>query len=93
MPEKGPFNNMQIPHSVPDRKAALAVANEMKADFVIFVDHEENKEGALIEPHCGSLFHVSVNVRGLSVKPEIQHSEAAPITRTVSISAARHIGT
>ncbi|HEY3476299.1 MAG TPA: hypothetical protein VGK56_16920 [Anaerolineales bacterium] len=68
MPEKGPFHNMQISHSVSDRKAALAVANEMKADFVVFVDREESKEGALIEPQCGSRFYVSVTVRGLVVE-------------------------
>jgi hypothetical protein len=68
MPEKGPFHNLQISHSVSDRKAALAVAKEMKAEFVIFVEREESKEGALIGPQCGSLFYVSVNVRGLSVE-------------------------
>jgi hypothetical protein len=68
MPEKGPFHNLQISHSVSDRKAALAVAKEMKAEFVVFVEREESKEGALIEPQCGSLFYVSVNVRGLSVE-------------------------
>jgi len=68
MPEKGPFHNMQISHSVSGRKAALAVAKEMKAEFVVFVEREESKEGALIEPQCGSLFHVSVNVRALSVE-------------------------
>ena len=68
MPEKGPFHNMQISHSVSDRKAALALAKEMKADFVVFVDREESKEGALIEPQCGSRFHVSVTIRGLVVE-------------------------
>ena len=68
MPEKVPFQNMQIPHRVSDRTAALAVAKEMKADFVVFVEHEASKDGALIEPQCGSLFHVSVTVRGLSVE-------------------------
>jgi hypothetical protein len=68
MPEKGPFHNTQISHSFSDRKAAFAVAKEMKADFVVFVEREESKEGALIEPQCGSLFHVSVHVRGLSVE-------------------------
>lgn len=50
-----------------DRKAALAVAEKMNAEFVLFVEREESKEGALIEAHCGPLFSVSVNVRGLSV--------------------------
>lgn len=68
MPEKGPFHTPQVSYSFSDRKAALAVAKEMKADFVLFLEREESKEGALIEPQCGSLFHVSVNVRGLSVE-------------------------
>jgi hypothetical protein len=68
MPEKGPFHTPQVSYSFSDRKVALAVAKEMKADFVLFLEREESKEGALIEPQCGSLFHVSVNVRGLSVE-------------------------
>ena len=68
MPETGPFYNMPISDSASDRKAALAVAKEMKADFVLFVEREESKEGTLIEPHCGPLFHVRVTVRGLVVE-------------------------
>jgi hypothetical protein len=68
MPEQGPFHTPQVSYSFSDRKVALAVAKEMKADFVLFLEREESKEGALIEPQCGSLFHVSVNVRGLSVE-------------------------
>jgi hypothetical protein len=56
MRETGPFYNMPISHSASERKAALAVAKEMKADFVVFVEREESKEGALIEPQCGPLF-------------------------------------
>ena len=56
MPETGPFYNMPISASASDPKAALAVAKEMKADFVVFVEREESKEGALIEPQCGPLF-------------------------------------
>ena len=67
-PEKGPFPTPQISHSFSDRKTALSVAKEMKADFALFLEREDNKEGALIEPHCGALFHVSVTVRGLSVE-------------------------
>jgi hypothetical protein len=40
----------------------------MNAEFVLLLDREDSKEGALIEPHCGPLFSVSVNVRGLSVE-------------------------
>jgi hypothetical protein len=68
MPEKSPFHNTQISHSFSDRKVALAVAKEMKAEFVVFVEREESKEGALIEPQCGPLFYVSVTIRGLSVE-------------------------
>jgi hypothetical protein len=68
MPETGPFYNMPISHSASERKAALAVAKEMKADFVVFVEREESKEGALIEPQCGPLFHVRVTVQGLLVE-------------------------
>jgi hypothetical protein len=67
MPEMGPFHPPQISHSFSDRKVALAVAMDMKADFVLFLEREQSTEGALIEPQCSSLFHVSVKVRGLSV--------------------------
>jgi len=40
----------------------------MKAEFVLFLELDESKEGALIEPHCDPLLNVSVNVRGLSVE-------------------------
>ena len=68
IPDSGPFHAAQVPHNFSDRKAALAVAKEMKADFVLMLEREESKEGALIEPQCGSLFYVSVHVRGLSVE-------------------------
>ena len=68
MPEKDPFHNLQLSHRVSDRNAALAVAKEMKADFIVFVEREESKEGALIEPQCGPLFHVRVTVQGLLVE-------------------------
>ena len=48
MPEKTiPYP--QISHSFSDRKVALAVAMDMKADFVLFLEREQSKEGALIE--------------------------------------------
>lgn len=68
MPESSPLHTSQVSHSFSDRKVALAVAKDMKAEFVVFVEREESKEGALIEPQCGSLSHVSMNVRGLSVE-------------------------
>jgi len=70
MPEKGPFNIPQVSHSLSDRKAALAVAREIKAEFVLFLEREESKDGALIEPQCGSFFYVNVSLRGLSVESE-----------------------
>jgi hypothetical protein len=67
-PEKGPFQTPQVSHRFSDRKAALAVAKEMHVEFVLFLEQEESKKGALIEAQCGSLFHVSVHVRGLSLE-------------------------
>lgn len=64
-------NHLRVPqasHRFADHTVALAVAGEMKADFVLFLEREENKEGALIEPQCGPLFSVDVNVRGVSVE-------------------------
>lgn len=68
IPHTGPFEAPRVSHRFSDRKAALAVAAEMKADLVLFLDREESQEGALIEPHCGPLFSVLVQVRGLSVE-------------------------
>lgn len=68
MPDRGPSQVPEVSHRYTDRIAALAVAEEMKAEFVLFLERDESKEGALIEPHCGPLFYVSVNVRGLSVE-------------------------
>jgi hypothetical protein len=66
-PERDPFQAPQASRRFADRKVALSVAEEMKADFVLFLEREERKEGALIEPQCGPLFSVNVNVRGVSV--------------------------
>ena len=68
MPEKGPFHIPQISHSFSNRKAAFAVAESMKAEFVLFLEREESKEGALIEQHCGSLSYVNMSLRGLSME-------------------------
>jgi hypothetical protein len=68
MPDKVPFHASQIVHNYSTRHAALAVAQEMKAEIVLFLEREATKDGALIEPQCGPLFHVSVDVRGVSVK-------------------------
>jgi len=68
VPDSGPFQAARVSHNFSDRKAALAVAKEMKAEFVLFLEQEEKKEGALIEPQCGPLFYVNVNIRGLLVE-------------------------
>ena len=68
MPEKGPFHAPQASRSFSNRKAALAVGKNMKAEFVLFLEAEESKEGALIEQHCGSFSYVNVSLRGLSVE-------------------------
>ena len=51
-----------------DRQAALTLATELQAEFVLILEREELKEGALIDPHCGSFFNINVDVRGLSVE-------------------------
>lgn len=61
----GPLPAPQVSHTSSDRKAVLAVAEEMNAEFVLLLDREDSKEGALIDPHCGPLFSVNVSVRGL----------------------------
>jgi hypothetical protein len=57
-----------IPHTSSDRQAALAVAAEANAEFVLILEREELKEGALIQPNCGVLFNIAVDVQGLSVE-------------------------
>ena len=66
--DKDPLQPSQLSHRFSHRQTALAVAEHMKAEFVLFLDRDAMKEGALIEPHCGSLFNVSVEVRGLPVQ-------------------------
>jgi hypothetical protein len=72
MPVEGLFRTSPIQHDFATRNAALAVAREMKAAIVLFVEREVTNEGALIESDCGPLFNVSVDVRGLSVQDEEQ---------------------
>jgi hypothetical protein len=67
-PDTHPLQASQMAHTFSTRTAALAVAREMKAEIVLFLDREATKDGALIEPDCGPLFHVTVEVRGLSVE-------------------------
>ena len=68
MPEQSPLQAHQIAHNFSSRKAALAVAQEMKAEVVIVLERDATRDGALIEPHCGPLYHVSVELQGLSVE-------------------------
>jgi hypothetical protein len=58
----------QIPHTSSDRQAALAVAAETNAEFVLVLEREVLKEGALIQANCGARFNITVKVRGLSVE-------------------------
>lgn len=59
------FRVTQTSRSALEHTLALSVAEDLKADAVLFLEREQNKDGALIEPHCGALFYVNVNVRGL----------------------------
>jgi hypothetical protein len=67
-PDPQPLQASHIAHTFSTRAAALAVAREMKAEMVLFLDQEVTKDGALIETDCGTRFHVTVEVRGLSVE-------------------------
>jgi hypothetical protein len=68
MPDKAPLQAPQIAHDFSTRTAALAVAQEMKAEVVLVLEREATKDGALIEPYCGALYHVSVELQGVSVE-------------------------
>jgi hypothetical protein len=50
-----------------DRTLALSMAQKMEADYVLFLNREDSKHGALIEPRCDDQFYVDVTVRGVSV--------------------------
>ena len=54
-------------HTFSERTLALSVAKGMKADFVLFLDREESKHGALVEARCDDQFYVDVTIRGVSV--------------------------
>ncbi len=51
-----------------NRQTVFTMAAEQNADFVLLLEQEEGLDGALLEPHCGTHFTVSVTVRGLSVE-------------------------
>lgn len=61
-----------------EHQTALILAAELHADFVLVVNHEELKDGALIEPHCRVRSNIIVDVRGLSVehKESVLHGNA-----------------
>ena len=66
-PENERFQAKEQSHTFSDRTLALSVAQKVKADFVLFLDREESKHGALVEPRCDDQFYVDVAVRGVSV--------------------------
>lgn len=57
-----------IPYTSSDRQGVLAVGAEANAEFVLILERETLKEGALIQPNCGARFNITVDVRGLSVE-------------------------
>jgi hypothetical protein len=67
VPQKAPLQAHQIAHDSSTRKAALALAQEMNAEFVLVLERNLTKDGALIEPHCGSRYDVSVELQGVLV--------------------------
>lgn len=61
---------MSIPQNVGpvwDREAALKLATERQAQFVLILEREELKTGALLESYCSDRFNINVTVRGLSL--------------------------
>ena len=54
-------------HTFSERTLALSVAKSIEADFVLFLDREDSKHGALVETRCGDRFYVDVTIRGVSV--------------------------
>lgn len=51
-----------------DRQRAFETAAEQNAEFVLILEQEALKEGALIQSSCGALFNITVNVQGLLVE-------------------------
>lgn len=58
----------QASSDLSDRRAALALADSLHAEFVLLLERETSKEGALIEPSCGARFVVHVRLHGLSAR-------------------------
>ncbi|WP_413936675.1 hypothetical protein [Nitrospira sp. BLG_1] len=61
------LSHPQIGDSALDREAVLSLATEQQAEFVLLLERDELKTGALIESHCGPRFNISVTVRGLAL--------------------------
>ena len=68
LPHIAPLRSPELVHNLSTRQAALVVAQEMHADVVLFLEREATKDGALIEAHCGPLFNVNVEIRGVAVE-------------------------
>lgn len=68
VPDHGRPRVAQGSSDVSDRRAALAFADNLHAEFVLFLERETSKEGALIEPSCGARFVVHVSLYGLSAR-------------------------
>lgn len=49
-----------------DHEVVFRLATELRAEFVLLLEQEELKTGALIESHCGPRFNLSVTIRGIS---------------------------
>jgi len=52
-------------HAELDHGEAFRLAAELGTEFVLLLEQEELKTGALIEPHCGARFNLSITARGL----------------------------
>ena len=68
LPHPDPLTPPPISHTSSNRQAALALAKEMHAEFVLILEREELKDEALIQTSCGALFNINIDVRGLSVE-------------------------
>lgn len=57
----------QTAHHGLDRETVLTLATQLQAEFVLLLEREELRIGALIESDCGARFNISITVRGLSL--------------------------
>ncbi|MFO0701413.1 MAG: hypothetical protein U0236_19505 [Nitrospira sp.] len=61
------LNPPQTRHQTLDREIVVTLATEWQTEFILILEQEALKTGALIESHCGDRFNISVTVRGLSL--------------------------